>query len=374
MSTKLSIAELNAVVAAYVAANKIAQSSFTATYNNTADLFDQIAKTFILDGMFADKLPELDGDELPLAKTLQEYYANLIEPTDYDDSGASDAAPADLTYMAPCYSYNLGRKKFKDTKRYEDLQVAFTNEQEYIAAIDLITKRLWDSYALYKYTCKKELLAKYAQAAEEAVASTTTFAASTNYKAGVYLRSASSGTIKHGVVVKEIPASQTPALTWATAVSGGYIVVLDLVSNIAIPTDTATGEEFIKAVKTYVRKSKFVTEGNSLAGNTLGASEGMLLIINTSVIPSLEVDTWAGAFHKEDAMFDVNVKEVDDFGSDSTGVYAMLIDVRACKMHLGYQAVRTRENADGDFINFVLHTMSTAAYSKFTFLHVFRAA
>lgn len=372
MSTKLSIAELDQVIAAYVQANKIAQSSFTATFNNTAELLDKIAKTFTIDGLFEDKLPELDGDELPLAKSLEEFYQNLTMPTDYDSTGASTLAPADPTYMPACYSYSLGRKKIKTTNRFDNLERAFNNEADYIAAVNMIMKRLYDSFALYKYGCKKELLAKYAAAAELAMGSTTDFAASTAYAVGTYLRSAATNS-EYGVVVKAIPQSQSPVLTWATAISGGYIVKLDLVSSLAAPTDTATGEEFIKAVKTYVRKAKYVTEGNSLSGNTLGASEGLLLIINTSIMPSLEVDTMAGAFNKDELLFNVAVKEIDNFGSDTSGVYAMLIDLRGCKMHNDYQAVREQQNADGDFINYVMHTENTAAYSKFAFLHVFKA-
>ena len=368
--TKLSIAELHAFLASYIDATKIAQSTFTPTYESTAGLLDKIAKTFIIDGIFEDKLPELDGDFLGLAKNLEEYYANLIMPTDDDRQGANALAPAPLTYMPASYSYSLGRKKFKDTRYNDDLESTFTNETSYLEALDMITKRLWDSYGLFKFDAKKELLACYGAQAITAMTTGDVFAANTAYAVGKILKDASTATA-HGIVVKAVPSSGGPA-DWATAVSQGYIIIEDLVSDIAVPTDTETGEAFIKEVKKYVRKSKFVTEGNSLNGNTLGATEGLLLVVNTSIIPSLEVDTWAGAFHKEDAMFDVETKEIDDFGSDTNGIYAMLIDRRGCKLHNSYQAVRTQLNADGDFQNYVLHTDNTAAYSRNTFLHIFK--
>ena len=369
---KLSIAELKNIVAAYVAANKIGQG-FAASVNNTAGLLDQIARTYTLDGMFEDKLPELDGDNLGLAKTLQEYYANLILPADKDSTGSATLAPADLTYMPPSYHYDLGNKVFKDTRRYNDVERACANEADYVSLIDLITKRLWDSFALFKFNAKKELLSKYAAACATAMGSTTTFAGSTAYSVGAYLRDGTNAPITYGVVVKAIPASGGPA-SWALAISGGYIVTLDLVTAIASPADTSTGEAFIKEVKKYAKKAQFVSEGNSLNGNTVGASEGMLLVIKSSITPSIEVDTMAGVFNKEFATFGVETKEVDDFGSDATGVYAMLIDRRGCKLHNSYQAVRTQENADGDFINYVLHSDNTAAFSKNTFVHVFKTA
>lgn len=371
MNTQITLEEMRAIVADYIAASKIANNTYTPTYDNTAGLLDKIAKTYTIVGLFEDKLPELDGDFLDGAKTLEEYYANLVKPTDFDSEGSDALAPAPLTYMPACYSYTLGRKKFKVTKYYDDLERAFNDVSELGVALSLVTANLYHSYAQFKFMAKKELLAKYASAAIAAMTSAAAFAPSTNYKPGVYLKSNS----VHGVVVKEIPATQSPALTWATAVGGGYIVVLDLVSTLPIPTDTATGEAFIKEVKKYGKLSKYATEGNSLSGNAVGASTGMLLIINdVKVMPSIEVDTWAGAFHKEDALFDIDVKGVNDFGNDSNNVYAIMIDRRGCKLHNSYIAVRTQENGSGDFLNYFLHTENTAAYSNFTFLHVFKSA
>ena len=368
MPNQATLAQIAKIVETYINPDKIAQKTFAPTYDSTTGLLDKIAKSFFIDGLFEDKLPELDGDVLPYGKTLEEYYPNLLQVVDFDPTGASTLAPSDPTYMPASYSYTLGRKKIKTTYRFDDLERAFSNVSEYQDAVMEITKRLQDTNAAYRFDKKKQLLAVYAHACETAMSVTTAFAANAAYPVGTNLKSGTA----YGVVVKAIASNS--GLTWETAISGGYIVVLDLVSNADIPTDTASGEAFIKLVKTYVRKSKFISEGNALNGSTIGASEGLLLIVNTSIMPSIEVDTWAGAFHKEDALFDVDVKEVDDFGNDTTGVFAILIDRRGCKLHNSYRAVRSQDNADGDFINYVMHTEDTAAYSKNTFVHVFKKA
>ena len=67
---------------------------------------------------------------------------------------------------------------------------------------------------------------------------------------------------------------------------------------------------------------------------------------------------------------------VDDFGTitgETSGkkVYAILIDPRGVKLHEGYNASRYKENADGDFVNYVRHFEETGFISKSTFVRVF---
>lgn len=375
MSTQLTITELKEFISSYINPAKIA-GTHTPTRANTIGLLDKIAKVVHIEGDYNDKLAVFNGEEFPLAKDIEEYFANLVMPTIYDPTGASALAPADLTYMKPSYSQSLGRRKIKVTKRYDDIERAFTNEGEYSTAMTLISKRLQDSKSLFDYVAKKNLLATYGAKAVEEMTSTTEFSNRGSYEVGVVLyRNSGPNDNVRGVVVKKIVNDpETPIFTdWADAVEKGYIVELDLVTSIAEPTDTASGEAFIKCVKTYVKKSQFVSEGNSLNGNTLGAStEGLVLVIKAGVMPSLEVDTLAGAFHADKLGFGVEVVEVDDFGNDDNNIIAMLVDRRGVKMHPSYIAVREGENADGDFINYVMHFENTAFYSRNTFLHVFK--
>lgn len=78
---KMTLKEIEAAVASYVAAANQA-GTWSATTNNLAGLLDKIAKTVTIDGLFEDKLPELDGEELPLGKTIEEYYQDLCAITD----------------------------------------------------------------------------------------------------------------------------------------------------------------------------------------------------------------------------------------------------------------------------------------------------
>lgn len=53
------------------------------------------------------------------------------------------------------------------------------------------------------------------------------------------------------------------------------------------------------------------------------------------------------------------------------GVYALLVDNRGIKLHRGYHAIRSSENADGDFINYVDHSEHTGFISKYTFIKAY---
>ena len=69
-------------------------------------------------------------------------------------------------------------------------------------------------------------------------------------------------------------------------------VTAGLVTTIAIPTNTATGEAFIKQVKEDVETASFPNEGG-LNKSLIGAAPSLVLYVKKGVMPSLEVDTLA---------------------------------------------------------------------------------
>ena len=89
-------------------------------------------------------------------------------------------------------------------------------------------------------------------------------------------------------------------------------------------------------------------------------------------MPQVEVNAFAGAFNKADLAIPASIKVVDDIPSTDTKVWGVLVDPRGIKLHPGYKAMRSHENADGDFINYVLHTEFTGFISKYTFVRVFK--
>ena len=314
---KMTINGLVALAKSYVAAAKQA-GTWNATTDNLYTAVDKIGKMIMLDGQFIDKLPELDGDELPLGKTIEEYFIDLTLPEAYTNitaEGAKNEVPALPSVEECAYNYTLGREKIKTTVPYDNVERAALNQNDAANMIAKILERLGNSYEMFKFQAKKQLLGN---AADKAVAA-------------------------------------------------------NLVSTIAVPTDTTTGEAFIKAIKEEVEAASFAHEGG-LNGALIGAAPELVLYIKKGVMPSIEVDTMAGAFNEARLAIPARVKVVDDFGTmTNTGVFALLVDPRGIKLHRGYHAIRTATNADGDFVNYVDHSEHTGFISKNVYIKAFKA-
>ena len=314
---KMTINGLVALAKSYVAAAKQA-GTWNATTDNLYTAVDKIGKMIMLDGQFIDKLPELDGDELPLGKTIEEYFIDLTLPEAYTNittEGAKNEVPALPSVEECAYNYTLGREKIKTTVPYDNVERAALNQNDAANMIAKILERLGNSYEMFKFQAKKQLLGN---AADKAVAA-------------------------------------------------------NLVTTIAVPTDTTTGEAFIKAIKGEVEAASFAHEGG-LNGALIGAAPELVLYIKKGVMPSIEVDTMAGAFNEARLAIPARVKVVDDFGTmTNADVFALLVDPRGIKLHRGYHAIRTATNADGDFVNYVDHSEHTGFISKNVYIKAFKA-
>ena len=314
---KMTISGLQTLAKTYVAAAKQA-GTWTNSANNLYKAVDKIGKMVMIDGQFIDKLPELDGDELPLGKTIEEYFIDLTLPEAYgtiSDEGAKDTAPALPTVENCSYSYSLGREKIKTTVPYDNVERAARSVEDASNMITKILERLGNSYEMFKFAAKKQLLGNAADKA----------------------------------------------------------VTAKLVTTIAKPVDTATSEAFIKQIKQDVETASFPNEGG-LNASLIGAAPELVLYVKKGVMPIVEVDALAGAFNEGRLAIPAKVKVVDDFGTmTNTGVYAILVDPRGIKLHRDYHAIRQSENADGDFINYVDHSEHTGFISKNTFIRVYKA-
>ena len=322
---KMTISDLKSFAAGYVDASKQA-GAWVGSTNNLYGLVDKIGKIVSLKGEFSDKLPELEGDELPFGKTIEETMIDLVLPTTYGTDGvateanattegAKDVAPAYPSIETAAYSYTLGRIKTKITRPYDYIEAGCQNATQVGELTGDIMWALESSMSLTRYNLKKYLLGN--------------------------------------------------AITKA--------VTAGLVENIAVPVDTATSEAFIKQVKEDVENASFAGENTSLSKALIGACPRLVLYVKKGVMPVVEVDALAGAFHAENLAIPAEIKVVDDFGGADAKVWGFLVDPRGIKLHNSYKAIRSKENADGDFVNFVEHEENTGFISKHVFMKVYKA-
>ena len=311
---KMTIEGLETFVKTYVDKSKQA-GAWVSTTDNLLKLQDKIGKQITLDGSFQDKLPELSGDELPLGKTIEEWMIDLTLPTDFDATGKDNDKPAYPTVEDVAYSYTLGRKKIKTSVPYDNVERAALTAEGAATMTGKIMERIQNSQSLYEYNLKKQLLANMVDKA-----------------------------------------------------AGNATVV-------ALPNTTENAEKAIIAIKSAVEDASFAHEGDSLtAGALIGASPELVLYVKKGFMPQVEVNAFAGAFNKADLAIPATIKVVDDIPCTDAKVWGVLVDPRGIKLHPDYKAMRSHENADGDFVNYTLHSEFTGFISKYTFVRVFKTA
>lgn len=307
-----NISNIKTFVAGVLQDAKIAQSAetFAAVINDTTGLVEKCMDQICLNQLFTDKLPELDGDEKEFGAYVEEYGMGLLVPK--AAPSLVDGQSYGVPYYAPAvqgtfHSWKLPEYIVAGSTSYNKYKSSMKSPEAYASFVSSVLKQMIDSYNQARYEEKKELL----------------------------------GWAANNVAVKQI---------------------------LAKPVDTASGEAFIKAVKNIAEDASFardITVGEKTI--TLGAAEGLTLYLNKGIMSSLEVDTLAGAFNKEDLAMPVTIKVVD-FGATGMGAnnaYGLIVDNRAIKLFPNRNTVGEDVNAYHDFVTVSRHVIDTPFVSKF---------
>ena len=381
---RASLGDLQNAALIYVSEN-LQAGTWSGSTEQITGLINKVAFQRQLDGVFADKLPELDGENLETAKIIEEFYQNLNAVLDYNNyfsdptNAAQDALkPYYPQYESPLYNYSLGTKVIPTTVPYNAFEAVVNSAEKASEFVATIMKRLYDSFAVFKYDCKKQAISNLVA---KCVATQSTSGA-TAYTTNSTVLSRGTRYSQSGVAyicIKTAAAAINKTLA-TLAAEGEYVVGIDLVSELAIPEDTSTGEAFVQSVKEYVEIANDINH-NSINGAAIGATPNdLLLIVKKGVMPVLDVAVLAGAFHSDKVALPAQVKVVDDipakyFDGSTTQTlakapYAVLMDRRAILMHPSYMGVRDQMNGAGNYINYFLHTDNTMFISKNCFVHV----
>ena len=359
--------QIKAAVKLYLDKNKVANTSYEITMNNSVGLIDKFGLQLLLSHTFVDKLPELDGPMLNMGKDIEESSLPQLVPAEDYDRDVDTIKPNDLIYMKPSYSKTLKRKKFGVTIWNNDIERACISEQFFIDLLVDKSSVLARSERVWRYAVKRQLIGLMMSEIDAEMSPSTVFAPATAYTIGTLVKDAATATTQ-GIFVKDYSASS--ATNFADAVEKGFIVELKLTTEISKPVDTATGEDFIQAVLDACEVAGDNSE-MSLNGGAIGAEEGLTLYVPFKLNSVLKVKTMAGAFNKEDLAMPVTIKRLPDYGSYSGKGYALLVDNRALRLFNNYHAYRSGANPDGDFVKTVAHTEDTAWYSRNAFCHMF---
>ena len=313
----LTLETLKTAAAAYVDATKQLQSTYTPTVDDFTNCVCKIGKMTTLYLPIADKLPELSGDNLPYGEIIEEWALTEFLPSPYtyvDQAGKTNARRA--TFDEAVFSYPLQMQKFELGVVRSQFQRVALGERSFTDLVSYTLSTLDSSTNAWNYASKRQLIGNMAT-----------------------------------------EAAKKPAL----------------VDSIAKPTDTATGEAFIKRVKELVEIAKDMNNHN-LAEHTCGSAPSLKLYVKQGVMPSLETDVMAGCFQMDKLAVPAEIKTILDFGNADASIYAILVDERAIKLHDDINIVTTDYTAEYDQDNYYRLLKQTGFCSKFAFVHVFKAA
>ena len=287
---------------------KIAQdaSAFQAVVNDTTGLVEKCMDQICLEQLYTDKLPELDGDEKEFGAYVEEYGMGLLLPK--AATSLVDGQSYGIPYIAPAmqgtyHSWKLPEYIVAGSTSYQKYKSSMKDATAYSNYVANVIKQMVDSYNQTRFEEKKQLL---------------------------------------GWAAEHVAVSKT----------------------VAKPTNTETGEAFIKAVKDAVEEASFardVTIGDR--SFTLGGAENFTLYITKGVKSVLDVNTLAGAFNGDALALPCKIKIVDDLGSSNA--WAMLVDNRAIKLFPNRNTVAEDINGYHDFVTMSRHVIDTPFVSKF---------
>lgn len=287
---------------------KIAQdaSAFQAVANDTTGLVEKCMDQICLEQLYTDKLPELDGDEKEFGAYVEEYGMGLLLPK--SATTLVDGESYGIPYIAPAmqgtyHSWQLPEYIVAGSTSYQKYKSSMKDATAYSNYVANVIKQMVDSYNQTRFEEKKKLL---------------------------------------GWAAENVAVSKT----------------------VTKPTNTETGEAFIKAVKDAVEEASFardITIGDR--SFTLGGAENFTLYITKGVKSVLDVNTLAGAFNGDALALPCKIKVVDDLGSSAA--WAMLVDNRAIKLFPNRNSVAEDINGYHDFVTMSRHVIDTPFVSKF---------
>lgn len=326
---KLTITDLANFVKAEIANAQIsAKAPFVPAVNTITGMLVKIGKQYMLGSVFEDRLPELDGEPLPLGTTIEEYFMDMILPVAYDGDGATTLAPKRPTKQDVYYSYELPRKTINVTIDDTKMQHAMISQDTYSTLVSYILANHYKADSLHTYFAKLHLIGRF---------------------------------------ISNIPDNAVGVST--------------MITETAVITDTTTGEAWIKEVKDKIEEiSLLITDTNNMLGVPARAPELMLYVL-PKVTSVIDVDVLAGAFHKDKVQLPVEIKVLENFGEivadlpqttahDRTDAWALLVDKRAMRLHPIHHTATSQYNGQGEFTNYYLHRQFTANYSRVVNAHV----
>ena len=127
-----------------------------------------------------------------------------------------------------------------------------------------------------------------------------------------------------------------------------------------------TARTFIRTAKKAIKDMEYPSTLYNPAGvKTWSSANDLVMFVNKDVAVHMDVDFYAQIFGPNYAKMNVEVVELDNFGSDDTGTYAIICDKDWFKVYDTLNTLEDIKNPEGLYKNYWLHIWQILSYSKF---------
>lgn len=123
---------------------------------------------------------------------------------------------------------------------------------------------------------------------------------------------------------------------------------------------------FVRTVKKAVKDLEYPsTEFNPAKVKTMSNASELVMFVNKDVAVHMDVDLYSQIFGPQYAKMPITVVEVDNFGADDSGTYALICDRDWFKVYDTLHEFEELKNPEGLYTNYWLHIWQILSYSKF---------
>ena len=134
----------------------------------------------------------------------------------------------------------------------------------------------------------------------------------------------------------------------------------------AIDGTTETARAFIRTAKKAVKDMEYPSTRYNPAGvRTMSSANDLVMFVNKDVAVHMDVDFYAQIFGPNYAKMNIEVVELDNFGSDDSGTYAIICDKDWFKVYDTLNMLEDMKNPEGLYKSYWLHIWQILSYSKF---------
>ncbi len=233
---------------------------------------NKIAQTVIRPNKAVDRFAKFKGEQIPYGDTLEDIYVDFIDEQAFDDTSTNPHEQFRPTVNVEYHNIDR-RRQFIMTISDDAIRTAFKSVEGVNALITELMNTMEQTVIKHDYVLGKELLASYE--------------------------------LKYA----------TQEITEITE------------SNIA-----TAGKELFKAIKVAINDMSFLTDAYNYRGREIMTDKSQLtLFLNKDIKAKLEVDLFANEFNFEKNLPDIDIIELDDFGSMGD-TYAVIVSNDALQL------------------------------------------